>query len=98
MQDVPLTKKKRKAARSLNSPSKQGPPLSISHYHTHVQMVHERGAEQEKRRENGEEYRRQGRNEAPFHSYMIPPNLEGASRKKKKKNKNKRKGRLLIAQ
>jgi hypothetical protein len=55
-------------------------------------MIGEGGAGQEKRREKGEEYRRQGRNEAPFHSYMIPPNLEGASKNTKER------GHLLIAQ
>lgn len=94
MQDVLLTKiNERLHARStLHQTETTIVHLTLPHQ---VQMIHERGAGQEKRRENGEEYRRQGRKEAPFHSYMIPPNLEGASKKRKT---HKRKGRLLIAQ
>ena len=92
MQDVPLTKKNTKklyARSTLHHTGTTIPHLTLPH---RVQMIRERGAGQENRREKGEEYRRQGRNVAPFHSYMIPPNLEGASKNTKER------GRLLIAQ
>lgn len=91
MRHVPLTKinEKLHARSSLHRTGTTISHLTLPHQ---VQMIRERGAGQENRREKGEEYRRQGRKEAPFHSYMIPPNLEGASKNTKKK------GHLLIAQ
>lgn len=65
-------------------------------------MIRERRTEDktgEKRREKDIE--EQGEKEAPFHSYMIPPNLEGKrgkKRREKRKKRHKRKGHLLIAQ
>jgi hypothetical protein len=53
-------------------------------------MIRERRTEDktgEKRREKDIE--EQGEKEAPFHSYMIPPNLEG-KRGKKEERKGKR--------